>query len=439
MPLKVKHVVADAGAFIRNAPLRDIAENVYTVPEVIAESIDRTTRQRLKVFPIDINFKEPSGDALLFVTSFAKKTGDYRVLSAVDIKVLALAYDLEKQFRGTDHIRKEPPTKPEFVVGNKTDTLGVNFAIKQYSEGEALPSNLIGEKKEDDSDDEEFLDAEQAEDYVENDEEEADKETNAICSPEDENSQEEIILEPGESNNQSEKNDVSKDSNEQADENSDHEAKEDDEDDDDDDGWITPANIMEVKRSMGVETAVEENICVGCLTTDFAMQNVLIQMGLNILSVDGMLITKAKSYVLRCFGCMRITKDTSKLFCPHCGNRTLKRLSTTIEKDGSIRYWLAKKYTIRTKGMKFSLPKPQGGKHAVNPILCADQPLPDQRPSKKSLMKVDILSQDIIADMSPFSINDVTSRAAQLGINGRQWSKRNPNEGHRRLNKRKGK
>lgn len=77
------------------------------------------------------------------------------------------------------------------------------------------------------------------------------------------------------------------------------------------------------------------------------------------------------------------------------------------------------------------MPKPQGGKHAHNPVLCEDQPRPDQRPSKKSLQKVDILSSDIIADMSPFSINDVTSRAAQLGIRGRQqpqWSKRNPNE-----------
>ncbi|XP_059160729.1 RNA-binding protein NOB1-like [Physella acuta] len=409
---KVTHVVADTGAFIRNAPLREIAESVYTVPEVIAESCDRATRRRLKLLPIDIKFKEPSGEAIHFVTTFAKKTGDYQALSAVDLKVLALAYDLEKQFRGTDHIRKEPPTKAEFVIGQKTDISGINLAAKQYKEGEALPSNLIGEKKEDESDDEE-------EDYT----------------VEDEGEEEIDIIDKTDKDGKID----DKNSFETYRENKEEDQEEESEEDDDDEGWITPANIVEVKRSMGVETALETDVVpVGCLTTDFAMQNVLIQMGLNVLSVDGMLITRAKSYVLRCFGCMRITKDTSKLFCPHCGNKTLKRLSTTIEKDGSVKYWLAKNYKIRTKGMKYSLPKPQGGKHAMNPILCEDQPVPDQRPSKKSLQKIDILSSDIIADMSPFSMNDVTSRAAQLGISGRQWSKRNQNDGFKR-GKRRGK
>ena len=44
---------------------QDIAENIYTVPEVIAESCDRATRRRLKTFPLDIKFKEPSGDSVL--------------------------------------------------------------------------------------------------------------------------------------------------------------------------------------------------------------------------------------------------------------------------------------------------------------------------------------------------------------------------------------
>ncbi|BFZ13557.1 hypothetical protein BsWGS_16596 [Bradybaena similaris] len=426
---KVTHVVADAGAFIRNAPLRDIAENVYTVPEVILESCDRATRRRLKVFPVDIKFKEPSSDALSIVTSFSKKTGDYRSLSAVDLKVLALVYDLEKQFKGTEHIRKEPPTQPEWAVGHKTGGCGVTIATKRYEDGEALPADQIGEEKETDSDDddEEYFDAAEAlNDALSSvglaEEGINDRECGNL---EDENNKERAIV-----HSEVEDEEVSDDVEDISD------------DDDDDEGWITPANIVEVKRSMGIETAPVDDICVGCLTTDFAMQNVLIQMGLRVLSVDGLLIKRAKSYVLRCHGCMRITKDTSKMFCPHCGNKTLKRLSTTIEEDGSVRYWLAKNYTIRTRGTKYSLPKPQGGKHALNPQLCADQPRPDQRPSKKSLQKVDILSADIIADMSPFSINDVTSRAAQLGIRDSrppQWSKRNPNESHKKVNKRKGK
>ena len=57
--------------------------------------------------------------------------------------------------------------------------------------------------------------------------------------------------------------------------------------DDDDEGWITPSNFKTKKFEMlGADTKnleVEE-ITVACLTTDFAMQNVLKQMGLHVLS-----------------------------------------------------------------------------------------------------------------------------------------------------------
>lgn len=45
------------------------------------------------------------------VTEFAKKTGDYPSLSATDIKVLALTYQLEIENVGTDHLKKEPEKK----------------------------------------------------------------------------------------------------------------------------------------------------------------------------------------------------------------------------------------------------------------------------------------------------------------------------------------
>lgn len=45
------------------------------------------------------------------VTEFAKQTGDYPSLSATDIKVLALTYQLEIENVGTDHLKKEPEKK----------------------------------------------------------------------------------------------------------------------------------------------------------------------------------------------------------------------------------------------------------------------------------------------------------------------------------------
>lgn len=48
----------------------------------------------------------------------------------------------------------------------------------------------------------------------------------------------------------------------------------------------------------------------------------------------------------------RITKDMLKEFCPYCGNRTLQKVSMTVEEDGSIRYFLSRRKPISTKGMK---------------------------------------------------------------------------------------
>jgi rRNA maturation endonuclease Nob1 len=47
------------------------------------------------------------------VTEFSKQTGDYASLSAVDLRVMALTYELEKEHCGIEHIN----TKPNREVG----------------------------------------------------------------------------------------------------------------------------------------------------------------------------------------------------------------------------------------------------------------------------------------------------------------------------------
>ena len=46
--------------------LQEIGEEVYTVPEVVHESCDRATRQRLQVLPYTLHFKKPSAEAIVF-------------------------------------------------------------------------------------------------------------------------------------------------------------------------------------------------------------------------------------------------------------------------------------------------------------------------------------------------------------------------------------
>lgn len=45
---------------------------------------------------------------MYLVTEFSKKSGDYTSLSATDIKVIALTYQLEKEKVGTAHLKDAP-------------------------------------------------------------------------------------------------------------------------------------------------------------------------------------------------------------------------------------------------------------------------------------------------------------------------------------------
>ena len=95
---------------------------------------------------------------------------------------------------------------------------------------------------------------------------------------------------------------------------------------------------------------------VACLTNDFAMQNVLKQIGLHVLSADGVVIKVTKTWILRCYTCYFTTPKMDKQFCPRCGNKTLKRVSVTLNADGSQQIHISTRRPLSTKGKKFSLP-----------------------------------------------------------------------------------
>ena len=61
---KVEFIVADSAAFLKNTPMHNMCENVYTVEEVVNEIRDKETRRRLSVLPYSLHFKQPSVEAL---------------------------------------------------------------------------------------------------------------------------------------------------------------------------------------------------------------------------------------------------------------------------------------------------------------------------------------------------------------------------------------
>lgn len=64
-----------------------------------------------------------------------------------------------------------------------------------------------------------------------------------------------------------------------------------------------PSSDSDLKRRRRVVD--EETILAGCMTADFAMQNVLLQMGLTLVGTEGKRIQKVKTWVLRCHACFK--------------------------------------------------------------------------------------------------------------------------------------
>lgn len=138
----------------------------------------------------------------------------------------------------------------------------------------------------------------------------------------------------------------------------------------DNNGWITPKNVKKIrhkafqaKLSSENELNHNEKMEVACITTDFAMQNTILQMNMNLLSLEGLRISTLKTFVLRCHACFQVTKNMEKRFCPSCGNPTLIKTTTSIDPlTGKIIYHLKKNFRYNIRGTKFSLPEPKGGR-----------------------------------------------------------------------------
>ena len=61
---RVQVLVADSGAFIKGVPLHEWSDQVVTVREVVGEIRDANTRNRLRLLPYKLVFREPTQVAI---------------------------------------------------------------------------------------------------------------------------------------------------------------------------------------------------------------------------------------------------------------------------------------------------------------------------------------------------------------------------------------
>jgi RNA-binding protein NOB1 len=435
---RIESLVLDAGPLVTQSPLRGLAKKYYIPYSVVEELKDKRARDHLtwlqsEAAGCQVEIIQPGPEAMVAVTAFSKQTGDYSVLSRPDMNVLALTYAIETQKHGTWRIRdqvggktgqqKHSIAQQEAKVNEGGERSGIKKekikAVKieeqkgRYEEHAGFSKSADGSAPKSGDTDVELSQKVDAESFGRS--AAIEEALDAIPSkhipekplPDEENGEEE-----------------------------------DSEDDEATGGeWITPENITKHKnRALGLVTdediplssapaskslgkqrtqiveaedgwstvvtktsnsngsdAVnrstqakkqqkknESKMTVACMTGDYAVQNVLLQMGLNLVGLEGQKIKQVRSWVLRCHACFKICKDSEKKFCPQCGNATLLRTSVTStapdsssKEKGGMKIHLKKNYQYKNRGTIYSLPLPKagraGGAAQSVPILREDQ------------------------------------------------------------------
>lgn len=280
------------------------------------------------------------------ISDFARRTGDLEVLSRPDVHLMALAYELEcernhgdwrlRSVPGQKRLNGAPPTSlTEGAVGTAetkdeaSETVGSTEAAVQDAavpadSGSALEINTQA------TDIEEQL----AETHISN---ESPETVPAVQPSTTQDTPQPDAIEEVEVESEAS----------------------------DDEGWITPSNLKQhqQKDANGASEPQEEpkTMQVALITSDFAMQNVLLRMNLNLLSPSLQRIRQLKTWVLRCHACFFITRDMDKQFCVRCGKPTLLRTSCSTDKDGNFKVHLKKNMQWNNRGNVFSVPKPVAG------------------------------------------------------------------------------
>lgn len=346
----IKHLILDAGPLLSLTPLRHLATTFHTTPAVLAELRDPRAREhwdRLALQGVDIRVAAPTAEAVAAVTAFAKKTGDYNVLSGTDLGVIALTYHWEVAENGKERVRTSPGQVLPPLEGDKGK--GKEEEKQDEEDGDSSEGEEVPLEQE----------AEQAEDK------EVEEATRGVAA---------LSTEAAEPEAQPEPETETEPEPEPAPAPAPADAKAaaaaaawGDEDDEGAGEWITPSNVKKHRnRDLGLLPSAPGKdsapLAAACMTGDYAVQNVLLGMGLGLVGEGGKRISRVKSYVLRCHACFKLCKDSSKRFCPSCGNASLLRATvTTSAVTGKQTVHLKKNFQYRTRGTKYSIPAPTPG------------------------------------------------------------------------------
>ncbi|GAB7347047.1 hypothetical protein MBLNU459_g3187t1 [Dothideomycetes sp. NU459] len=412
-------IVLDTGAIIRNDPsvstLLAQSENIVTVPAIISEIRDAATRSRVETtLQPFLTLRSPNLASIKFVSDFARRTGDLAVLSKPDIQIIALAYELECERNNGDwRLRKAPGQKglngsppkkdepsnertgtedaeprpdvtqdvevenatvvPESTQENPEENVSGGGAPKEVdgesaaivsesAEADALPAVsshdavAAAEAAQGTSNESVTATIPPVDSCVELDVQEV-----PAADPSAESNAQEVEGAMARTNLGTEQEDETIDTADAPEAAQDTQEAADASDDSDSEGWITPSNLKkhQAKDAAGSVSQGSEpkTMQVATLTTDFAMQNVILQINLNLLSPSMQRVKHLKTFVLRCHACFQTTKEMGKQFCPRCGKPTLTRVACSTNANGEFKLHLKKNMQWNHRGDRYSIPK----------------------------------------------------------------------------------
>jgi rRNA maturation endonuclease Nob1 len=158
------------------------------------------------------------------------------------------------------------------------------------------------------------------------------------------------------------------------------------------------------KKKKGNSKPFVNNSPIGCVTTDFTMQNVMMQMNMRVISVDGMIIRNIRHWVMRCMACYTTHTDMNRIFCSRCGVDHMSRVACSIDANtGELRLHLSSKYKVSKRGKQYSMPAPgKQGRFQGELLTREDQLMGGIWRQKVVKMQKDVRSafgQDVTSDV----------------------------------------
>ncbi|KAJ2358308.1 20S-pre-rRNA D-site endonuclease nob1 [Coemansia sp. RSA 2618] len=389
----VSTLVVDTNVFIKGLPVDHISSTFVTVPDVVHELRSRTAKDRFHDLELKhgVRLMQPDSESIQAVRNFAKKTGDFASLALADMKVVALAFMLEKQENGMKRLRLEPVgSQPN--ISDRTLLSSVKKELNDLPEDAPLdgPAKIAPLDEQTVSLEDQTV---SLEDQTEDQSLEQQLEDLSLDSKDVESVLQSATNDEFEVGSDEEFPDEELKSDEESKDNNDNDEPENDDDDGGwevagpkakrhvphvdeffNGGWITPKNVKQRQAAdaMGMKEArasTGEHIGVACVTSDFAMQNVMLKMGIQLVTPDGVRVQQLRTWVLRCHACFALTGDMDRQFCASCGHATLRRCSVTTGADGRLQVHLKANYRNNLRGTVFSMPRSRGGRHTVRDVI----------------------------------------------------------------------